>query len=216
MSTSLEPQRWRRFCWGLHESAPGTDFGCIPVAGPPVVWQCSCISVWGSPHTCTAKATCLTLSSQVDFFLYAACSWRRIPSILVSLPTVKLSSLEAWSTSRGALEQSTGRRDHFRKWTGSVCVDVFCGSKLTFNGCKIPPKTNFNWSCELLYLCLCISRNPRLNKWWHICNVYPKHNLAVCWATKIVHQHPAKIIHRFPSVPQPKWKFCETWTTKAI
>lgn len=56
------------------------------------------------------------------------CSRRRIPSILVSLPTVKLSSLEAWSTRPGALRKSTGKSNNLRKSTVCVCV-VFCGSR---------------------------------------------------------------------------------------
>lgn len=50
------------------------------------------------------------------------CSWRHIPSLWVSLPTVKLSFLDAWATRPGALKQSASRRDSFRKWTLWVVV----------------------------------------------------------------------------------------------
>lgn len=50
------------------------------------------------------------------------CSWRHIPSLWVSLPTVKLSFLDAWATRPRALKQSASRRDGFRKWTLWVVV----------------------------------------------------------------------------------------------
>lgn len=50
------------------------------------------------------------------------CSWRHIPSLWVSLPTVKLSFLDAWATRPGALKQGASRRDSFRKWTLWVVV----------------------------------------------------------------------------------------------
>lgn len=53
------------------------------------------------------------------------CSWRHIPSIWVSLPTVKLSSLEARSTRPGALKRSTGRWDNFREMCVRVRVSIY-------------------------------------------------------------------------------------------
>lgn len=53
---------------------------------------------------------------------FLVCSWRHIPSLWVSLPTVKLSFLDAWATRPGALKQSASRRDSFRKWTLWVVV----------------------------------------------------------------------------------------------
>ena len=52
------------------------------------------------------------------------CSWRHIPSLWVPLPAAKLSFLDAWATGPGALKQSAGGTDNYRKWSLWVCV---CG-----------------------------------------------------------------------------------------
>ena len=52
------------------------------------------------------------------------CSWRHIPSLWVPLPAAKLSFLDAWATGPGALKQSAGGTDNYRKWSLWVCVCV--------------------------------------------------------------------------------------------
>ena len=115
------------------------------------------------------------------------CSWRHIPSLWVPLPAAKLSFLDAWATGPGALKQSAGGTDNYRKWSlwvcvcGCVCVCNTLGShssrhhKVTYH-CSYRTKNPviiFDiciCTCVCVCVCVCVyivlSQNPNHGVLW--------------------------------------------------
>lgn len=117
---------------------------------------------------------------------------------------------KTWSTDKEHRQEG-----QFQKMNCECVCDVFCSSRRsrgTFHGCNVPPTTHSTHSFEVLYLCLRIYHNPRLNKLWDICTVYPKHNLAVYWATKMSISIQPGLSTDLCLCLDLKRKFCQMWT----